>query len=332
MFKALLAILPILTFLAANPAKAGESPQFIFPLACTLGEDCWAIHYVDTDPSEGAAKDFKCGPRTNDTHKGTDFALRSLAEMREGVDVLAAKEGKVARLRNGETDTPKTNAELEAIKSQQKECGNAVLLDHGSGLQTIYCHLKKDSITVKRGDALSAGQKIGQVGHSGLAEFPHLHFGVVWEGGVVDPYTGMLNTDGCGKVKQSLWAIGQPMSYKPVIFYDGGFLGKVPDFEAIKNGEEPPPTLNTASPALVFWIGLYGVQEGDAIEVIIRDPDGKMFANRGITQEKTHTRQFYYTGRKLGNRILIPGTYTGTASLKREGLEEITIEKEITIN
>ncbi len=332
MFKAFLTILLLLAFLAPNPAKAGESPQFIFPVACTLGEDCWTIHYVDTDPSEGAAKDFKCGPRSNDDLKGTAFAVRSFAEIHEGINVLAAKKGKVARLRDGEADITKTQADLEAVTAQQRECGNAVLLDHGSGLQTLYCHLKKDSLTVKRGDTVNAGQKIGQIGLSGLTEFPHLHFGVVWEGGVVDPYTGMLNTDGCGQMKQSLWAIGQPMHYEPVAFFDIGFLDKVPDYEALINGKAAAETLSTDSPSFVFWIGLYGVVEGDDIKLEVHDPKGNIFLRRHIKQDKTNIRQFYYTGRKLDNRALAPGTYTATATLKREGLENISTEKTITVN
>lgn len=332
MFKAFFGLFFFIALLAF-PGKilAQAGPQFIFPVACTLGKDCWTVHYVDVDPAENVARDFTCGVRTNDDHKGTDYALRSMAEMREGVDVLAAKEGKVVRIRNGEVDSMKTPAELEVIKAKRKECGNAVLLDHGSGLKTLYCHLKNDSIIVDAGQTVRAGEKIAQVGHSGLAEFPHLHFGVVWEGGVVDPYTGMLNTEGCGKSKQSLWAVGQPMRYEPFALYDAGFQDKVPDFDAIKNGAAGPLFLSTASPALVFWAGIYGAVQGDDISLSVRGPDGKVFVERKIKQDKTRTRQYYYTGRNLSRRDLAPGMYTATARLKREGVEEQVITRVIEV-
>jgi len=74
--------------LLAAPAAAGS---FLLnpPVDCTLGETCFIQNFVDRDPGPGAA-DFTCGPMTYDGHKGTDFALPSLAAMRQGVDVLAA--------------------------------------------------------------------------------------------------------------------------------------------------------------------------------------------------------------------------------------------------
>ncbi len=331
MFKAFYLFAIFIAFFALS-ARAAESPQFIFPVACTLGTDCWAVNYVDTDPAEGIYRDFSCGAKSYDGNKGTAFALRSVAEMNEGVDVLAAAAGKTIRVRNGEMDGPKTPEALEAIKTGQKDCGNAVLLDHGSGLLTLYCHLKKGSIAVKPGQSVKAGEKIAQIGYSGIAEYPHLHFGVVWEGGVVDPYTGLLNTDGCGKMKKSLWALGLPMEYEPVALYDAGFDMKVPDFEAIKNGEPTPQSLEATSPALVFWVGIFASVQDDLVTLEITGPDGKVFSRREIKQSATRARQFYYTGRNLEHRDLQPGTYTGTARLKREGLEERTIQKTIVVN
>jgi len=63
--------------------------------------------------------------------------------------------------------------------------GNYVVIDHGSGVQTLYGHCS--ALTVKTGQSVSRGQQIALVGSTGVSTGPHLHFEVLINGSYTDP-------------------------------------------------------------------------------------------------------------------------------------------------
>ncbi len=72
--------------------------------------------------------------------------------------------------------------------------GKAVIIDHGLGVFTFYCHFSK--ILVKRGDVVRRGNVIGKVGATGRVTGPHLHWAFVVARRNVDPFSMLsLNLD-----------------------------------------------------------------------------------------------------------------------------------------
>jgi murein DD-endopeptidase MepM/ murein hydrolase activator NlpD len=63
--------------------------------------------------------------------------------------------------------------------------GNTVFVDHGLGVNTSYLHM--DSISVKEGQAVKAGEALGTLGATGRATGPHLHWGLNWFEVRLDP-------------------------------------------------------------------------------------------------------------------------------------------------
>lgn len=302
-----------------------EPPRLSLPIACAIGPGCQIQNYVD-NVEGAAARDFACGGRTYDGHKGTDFRLRDVAALAQGVDVLAAADGVVKSARDGMADVSIRDANAGLIKG--RECGNGVVLDHGDGWVTQYCHLRLHSVSVKPGQRVARGAALGQVGLSGETEFAHVHFEVRRGATVIDPFTGEFpsapEAGRCGASASPLWESAAKFAYKPAAFLAGGFAGApvgLPDLE-----RAPPVPPDAKSAALIAYVRVLGVRAGDTQTLTITGPDGAAFGGTGstnITASKAQWLSFF--GRKLTKPAWPSGTYTARYRLERDG--EILIDE-----
>ncbi|KMW56088.1 Peptidase, M23/M37 family [Candidatus Rhodobacter oscarellae] len=294
---------------AASPALAFD---LAFPVDCTLGESCYIQNYVDRDPGPGWS-DFGCGHLSYDGHKGTDVALRSLAAMAAGVDVLAVAPGTVRATRDGMMDISANAANAPDVS--ERACGNAVVVAHEGGWQSQYCHLRRGSVAVRSGDAVEPGTVLGQVGLSGRTEFPHLHLTMRRDGETIDPFQPNGET-ACGDSAHALWADGT--DYETAGFISAGFFDAVPAYGAVQAGSAEMRELPADAQALVAWGFYFGPREGDVLAVAITGPGG-MFLEQELTIDRTQARAFRAVGRKLNASTRQPGTYNATLRLLRDG-------------
>lgn len=109
----------------------------------------------------------------------------------------------------------KVTAMLNTCGGSSPSTGNYVTLDHGNGVQTVYYHMRKGSVTVKVGDTVKAGTVIGYMGTTGNSTGNHLHFGIKIDGSWVDPRPYLEGTKTLGetadeKVTPSASVTGTP--------------------------------------------------------------------------------------------------------------------------
>ena len=283
------------------------------PLDCDLTQTCYVQQGVDHDPGPGA-QDVLCGGLTYDGHKGTDFALPSLAMMQAGVDVIAAAPGTVRGVRNDMVDVLQGSPGAPDVTD--RECGNGVVVSHGDGWETQYCHMKQGSITVQTGQTVAMGQVLGHVGLSGQTQFPHVHLSVRRDGAVVDPFAPEAQ-DTCGAVPDdTLW--NDPVAFVPGGLIASGFSDAVPDYDAIKAGTAARDRMSATAPGLVVWGFAFGGRVGDTLTLTIRGPQGEVFSNVQ-TLERDQAQLFRAGGRRTPPGGWPAGDYIGTVEMMRDG-------------
>jgi hypothetical protein len=201
-----------------------NTSKLYWPVDCMPGVNC-TIGHADVD-SDGLSYD--CSTPGYRGHEGTDIRI-SWEQMDEGVSVFAAQSGTVLWVfddmnvydRCTENNTHKDcNAPTVSLQPNlnsgyavctelgsycKKDSGysqcywcfygkNVIVIKHDSGnvAFTRYDHLKSASVLVHKGDYVSRGQKIAEVGSAGKSTGPHLHF-EVWMNDyydLVEPFFG----------------------------------------------------------------------------------------------------------------------------------------------
>lgn len=311
---------------ASDTSQMSDVPSFAIPIDCNLGQDCFVMHYVDIDTSAKAV-DFNCGRQTYDGHKGTDFGISSLQGMNAGVSVVAAAEGTVLRVRDGVIDRLVSDRVAQEQVTGQ-ECGNGLVIDHGNGWETQYCHLKQGSIQVEPNTKVEQGAVLGMVGSSGLASFPHVHLSIRHQGEIVDPFMGeeAVSQANCKIERNSLWQ--ESLDYVPTGLIRAGFSSQPPQQTELWQGKYQNSQLSINSPALIFWVHAYGVLKGDREHWQLITPDGDMVIDRENDLDKPYRSWVSY----VGKRKLSAGTWQGKYELIRDNLPVLSIEREILVN
>ncbi|MFZ2236666.1 MAG: M23 family metallopeptidase, partial [Dokdonella sp.] len=135
-------------------AGTDAEPSFSLP----LGPPAKGV--VTKDRSDFCELRVYNGGEEKSRHTGLDYPIA------KGTAVVAAADGTVT------------------LAEEQFFTGNTVVVDHGGGLVTMVFHLS--DLTVKEGDKVKRGERLGSVGSTGRSTGPHLHYGARWQNQRID--------------------------------------------------------------------------------------------------------------------------------------------------
>lgn len=293
--------------------------RFGMPADCVIGRNCVIQNYADM--AAGAEyTDPLCGSLSYDGHEGTDIRLPSHREMEDGVAVIAAADGTVLRVRDGMPDVNFRLVGREAVT--RLGLGNAVVISHRDGYRTAYGHLKRGSVVVKPGDEVRAGDTLGEIGLSGLTEFPHLHFEVQKDGAAIDPFTGRAPGSGCGPGAAPLWTEEASALLRPIPtliirigFFDAPVNRAAMEYDLLAMAGP----LDGAAGDLLLHVYIAGLQSGDTARFQIIGPEGETVMVGDHLVETDSAVQVLRGGVADRPTPFPPGTYRGIFKLMRPG-------------
>jgi murein DD-endopeptidase MepM/ murein hydrolase activator NlpD len=229
MKKTITALAFVLALGGAAPVAADPPARLLsfYPQAGTIGQDLYVTNFVDLDDGPGV-RDYACDGQTYDGHTGIDSIIRSFREVRIGVPVFAALDGRVLSVQQGVGGDFNWGATVSNFD-------NHVILDHGGDQQSVYGHLAARSITVKKGQWVPAGTQIGLTASSGNSSWPHLHFTVRQSYAPYEPFAGACSTT-AGWARQP--AISGEAWVADLALSANAFTGKadLPYDEAVRTG------------------------------------------------------------------------------------------------
>jgi hypothetical protein len=284
----------LLTF---TPVTATPPVKFLWPTEGQLFSDSYIANYIDLDPSPNDndpltvdVRDFADNELTFNFHNGQDISIGTFQRMDSDFEIYAAASGTVSSTHDGEFDRHSSVPSPAPI-------ANHVVVDHGSGWETRYFGLRRDSIPVVVGQQVQAGDLIGLIGSSGVSTRPDVHFEVRHNNRPVetlfDPATHYFNPP--------------RYSLDEATLIDSGITNHYPASHRVERPSDVKVFSQAANQQFRAWFRLSGVNLDDKIEFFAFRPNGSLFSQGEVTALRN-----FSSGQWSFNRTLPTVPETGT--------------------
>ena len=260
----------LILFLIALSFPLKASSQFSMPIGGEQNKDWWIYSYKDDDTTSGSVRNFKCSDYCYDGWSGMIFAIKNMKSMDQGVPILAAGNGVIVSVHNGDTDRVK-------LHTNTGSHGNFVRIQHNPQLYTLYAFLRDNSIRVHNGQTVKKGDTLAMAGSSDDIYYgPGLYFRVEdsLNGKFQDPMG-----DECAAPPYAALLSTIPIYDTTFGLIDAGVTNT--SAFTVDTLIERPPTVTEISVTddafVCIWTQVKNTYTGDSNEHIWIRPDGNIF-------------------------------------------------------
>jgi hypothetical protein len=137
------------------------------PISVAWGGDNSKVNYHVTSPDQRWAYDLMV-IENGKSYKGDSTKLENYFCF--GLPVLAQSSGKIVKALDSDS-----NMQIGDLGGIENPLGNPIIIEVAPNTFMFLCHLKPNSVKVKKGDTVEVGQELAMVGNSGHTSEPHLH-------------------------------------------------------------------------------------------------------------------------------------------------------------
>jgi murein DD-endopeptidase MepM/ murein hydrolase activator NlpD len=255
-------------------------------------------NYVDLDPTAGI-RDYQNGIASYDGHDAWDIGPWNFQAQDAGIRLYAAADGIVTAVNDGAYD--RQTAWLSPAPQ-----ANYVIVDHGSGWTTIYWHLRRDSVHVRVGDSVQAGDVLGWMGSSGISTGSHIHFGLRHFGFPVEP---MLDPS-------SYLLFNLPYVQNALGILNHGITNYNPNAHNQERPSDVGVFRQTSGQTVFVWGAFAGLDSGDVLEYVWRRPSGTVYTTTTTTMSQSYRSSWWWWSRNLPT---VPDLGTWTIDFRVNG-------------
>lgn len=281
-----------ITFNMSTTVPTNLPSKFIEPIGREANQFWATNNYADVNPTSGVSVDYRNGPYQYDGHNARDAGPWGFYSQDLGIPVYAAADGIVDATSDGYFDRETTFGNRPA---------NYVQIDHGNGFKTLYYHFATNSVVVRPGQFVRAGELIAHMGSSGISTGTHLHYTPYYRGAPIE--TGFAPT-----VYNAA-----PLPYGGDVgrfFFETGISNNLQNSDINEHISNVNRFAVGSGGGVSFWLQAYNLRSGDTLRWRYYRPNGTLFATNTFSVPQDYRFSIWWWNQNLTSFSFVPGAWT----------------------